>query len=69
MVLPTAADTAIPDTEAARILGCSVACLRAWRLQGRGPAFVRLGRRLVRYRLIDLQEYVARHRVPPTHDG
>jgi excisionase family DNA binding protein len=43
--------------QAAEVLQLSPWTLAQWRHQGRGPAFVRLGR-LVRYRQEDLTQYV-----------
>lgn len=62
MVLQAEIEAAIRETEAARILGCTVACLRAWRQRKRGPAFIRVGR-LVRYRPSELAEFMDRNRV------
>lgn len=46
--------------EAATFLALSPRALENWRLQGNsGLAFVKLGGRCVRYRLKDLQEFVA----------
>jgi len=45
------------ETEAAERLGCTVSTLRKWRSQGKGPAYVKVGR-LVRYAEGDLQAYV-----------
>jgi len=59
-------ESAIHETEAARILGCTVACLRGWRQRRRGPSFIRIGR-LVRYRPSELAEFIDRNRV--TGDG
>ena len=55
--------TEIPLTErvAAGRLGLKVATLRAWRGQGKGPAYVRLGR-AVRYLPSDLQEFLRANR-------
>ena len=47
----------LTDREAAPILGVSVYTLRKWRCTGTGPAYVKLGRKTVRYRLADLQAY------------
>ncbi len=43
--------------EAADYLGCSVAALRTWKRQGRGPKYFRLGK-LLRYRRTDLDEWI-----------
>jgi excisionase family DNA binding protein len=57
------------ETEAAARLGLKVATLRAWRHQGRGPAFVRLGR-AVRYLATDIHEFLIAHRhAPKSTDG
>ena len=43
--------------EAADYVGCSVAALRTWKRQGRGPKYFRLGK-LLRYRKADLDEWI-----------
>ena len=40
------------EDQSAKMLGCSVALLRKWRLFSEGPAYCKIGR-LVRYRLED----------------
>ena len=52
----------VHETQAARILGCTVACLRAWRQRKRGVSIIRVGR-LVRYRPFDLAEFMDRNRI------
>ena len=50
------------DTEAAaEYYGVSVRTLQRWRLEGRGPDFVKLGR-LVRYTREDLDQHAAAQR-------
>ncbi len=44
----------LSEKEAARILGFSPRTLQGWRLTGRGPRFVRVSSRCVRYRMEDL---------------
>ena len=51
----------LTEREAATRLGLKVATLRAWRHQGKGPAFLRLGR-AIRYLLSDLDEFVQANR-------
>ena len=53
----------LTESEAAIRLGLKVATLRAWRHQGRGPTFVRLGR-AIRYLASDLDEFLAANRHP-----
>jgi len=48
----------IREGEAARTLGVSVAALRRWRREGRGPAFVRI-ERCIGYRLCDLESFLS----------
>ena len=55
---------ALTDREAAKFLGLSVATLRAWRLQHRGPRFVRFGR-AVRYLLSDLELFIEASAIDP----
>ena len=56
---------ALTDAEAAEELGLAVATLRAWRLRGVGPRFVRLGR-AVRYMRDDIDAYVKAQTVAPS---
>ena len=55
----------LTESEAALRLGLKVATLRAWRHQGRGPAFVRLGR-AVRYLATDIEDFLIANRCRPT---
>ena len=55
----------LTESDAATRLGLKVATLRAWRHQGRGPAYVRLGR-AVRYLPVDIEEYLSSNRHSPT---
>jgi excisionase family DNA binding protein len=57
----------LTETEAAARLGLKVATLRAWRHQGRGPAFVRLGR-AIRYLSSDIDEFLRANRHGPAPD-
>jgi len=52
---------AINEKKTGRMLDVSVAALRRWRREHRGPRFVKLGR-CVRYKLSDLQEWLDGHR-------
>ena len=47
---------------ASKYLSVSVATLRAWKRQGRGPTYFRAGK-LVRYRRVDLDAWIQRHSV------
>jgi hypothetical protein len=48
------------EREAAKILAVSIAALRRWRREKRGPQFVRC-ERCVRYALDALSEFVEKH--------
>ncbi len=56
------------DVEAAKIADLSPQTLRNWRQQGRGPAYVKLGRS-VRYSLSDLISWFEGRRVNTLRDG
>jgi excisionase family DNA binding protein len=60
----TAAPQPMPESEAASRLGLKVATLRAWRHQGKGPAYVRLGR-AVRYLASDIDDFLNSNRHSP----
>jgi predicted site-specific integrase-resolvase len=50
----------INEKEAARMLAVSVAALRRWRREGRGPAFTHL-ERCVRYSLSSIRFYLTKN--------
>ena len=54
----------LTEIEAAARLGLKVATLRAWRNQGRGPAYLRLGR-AIRYLSTDIDDFLQSHRQVP----
>ena len=60
--------TVVREAEAARILAVSVAALRRWRREGRGPTFVRI-ERCVRYRVADLEHFLRRSSVPASEQS
>ncbi len=47
----------LTETDVSKQLRVSLACLRRWRLEKRGPVFVKLGQ-LVRYRPEDLESWL-----------
>jgi hypothetical protein len=47
----------VPHSKAATALGVKADTLATWRSQGRGPAFVKIGRRVF-YRLNDLHKFI-----------
>ena len=58
----TPSKRAVRDDEASQFLGVSAATLRAWRSQGRGPRFAKLGRRVV-YPIEALEEFLRKNLV------
>jgi hypothetical protein len=48
----------MPDVKTAAALGVKPETLATWRSQGRGPAFVKIGRRVF-YRLLDVHQFIA----------
>ena len=57
-------DCAVNDVQAAELLNFKVQTLRNWRFQGRGPAYHKIGRRVV-YLRSDLEKFLKQHRVEP----
>jgi hypothetical protein len=53
----------VTEKLAARQLSVSVAALRRWRAEGRGPRFTRLGRCL-RYSVVELTRFVEQNSSP-----
>jgi predicted DNA-binding transcriptional regulator AlpA len=56
----------LTEKEAATILNVTPSCLQAWRYRGEGPQFIKISGRCVRYRWLDLQEWVDDHRCSST---
>lgn len=51
---------------AAAYLGVEINLLRDWRYAGKGPNYVRLGYRTLRYDRTDLERFVASRKVKPS---
>jgi predicted DNA-binding transcriptional regulator AlpA len=49
----------IDTNEAAKLVGVCAGTLKKWRAEGTGPQAVKLGKRLVRYPLSKIHEYLA----------
>ncbi len=49
----------IDEHQAANYLGLSVHTLRRWRLFRQGPSFIKVGNKAVRYRVADLEAFLA----------
>jgi len=52
------------DVEAARFLGLRPQTLRNWRCQCRGPAYSKIGRRII-YAVQDIEGYREKNRIDP----
>lgn len=55
---PQRPTTLLTEQDAASYLQLTCRALQAWRYQGRGPQFVKISARAVRYRLEDLETWV-----------
>lgn len=55
----TAPSALLTPKQAAEYLGIPETTLAQWRSQRRGPPFIKLELRLVRYRMVDLQTYLS----------
>lgn len=51
-------DKLLTQKEVKEIIGLADSTLEQWRLKGKGPKFIKLGR-LVRYRLSDIDAYIS----------
>lgn len=51
------AESLLTETDVSKHLRVSVACVRRWRLEHRGPRFLKIGS-LVRYRPEDVEEWI-----------
>lgn len=52
-------DTLLDQREVAAVLGLSAWTVQMWRQRKKGPAYIRLGDRLPRYRVGDLRTWLA----------
>ena len=52
----------LTSIEAANYLAMEPSTLASWRVSGRGPTFIKLGKRAVRYRLTDLEIFIQENR-------
>jgi len=55
----------IDEKAVSAMTGFSLSTLRQWRQQGRGPAFSKIDRRSVRYRIDDVVDFMNSARVEP----
>lgn len=55
--------------EVCSLLSVSIHTLRRWRREGRGPNYVRLGQNDVKYRAVDIQEWINNNLVTTYNGG
>ena len=55
----TSRNRLLKQSEVAEVLGVSPRSVEGWRLSGRGPRFVRLSSRAIRYRPEDVDAWIA----------
>ena len=55
----------VSERAAASLLDLTPSALRKWRQQKRGPAFIRLSGRCVKYRVSDLENFLAERVITP----
>jgi excisionase family DNA binding protein len=60
--LQTVPSPLLTIAEVAELLGVSERTLETWRYRGRGPAFIRVGKKVVRYRLSDVEAFLEANR-------
>jgi excisionase family DNA binding protein len=60
--------TTLTEREAAPRIGVAPGTLRNWRRQGRGPAYLKVGK-AVRYRAEDIEAWKAAMRIEPMNPG
>ena len=58
-------DVYLNSTQAAELINVGLQTLANWRFLGEGPAYIKTGRRLVRYRHSDLIHWLDEQRVMP----
>ena len=58
----------VDERQAAKLLAVAPRTLQSWRLEGGGPAFIRLSPRAIRYRIVDLERWAADRLATSTSD-
>ena len=64
MNIPQPAQGGLTDIEAAKFLGLKPQTMRNWRFQMKGPAYLKMGKRVV-YTVEDLKKYQVKKRIDP----
>ena len=53
------------DVEIAKMFGLKAGLLRSMRMQGEGPRYLKFSNKCVRYRVSDMEDWIAAHIVDP----
>ena len=56
-------DQYVKEIEAARLMKLSVQTLRNWRFQKRGPSYIKIGNRSVRYSMQDIVYFMESQKI------
>lgn len=67
-IIPCPQNILRPEAVAPKLL-TTVGTLAKWRLRGCGPAFVRLGQRIVGYRQVDIDAWIEKNLCTSTSGG
>lgn len=59
----------VDEKKAAKFLDVAVQTLRNWRCQRRGPSYVKMSQRAIRYRMDDLVKYIEGCRIELAGDN
>lgn len=59
----------LDEKQASELLGVSPRALQSWRQNGRGPSYVRISSRCVRYRISDIDCWIDSRATEPTGLG
>ncbi len=55
----------LSDVEVSKLCGIGLSTLRNWRSKGCGPAYVKVGARIIKYNLKDHLMYIEQNKVIP----
>jgi len=59
----------ISQKEAAKLLGVTERIMQSWRFRGIGPRFIRMGVKCVRYKPLELTQYLESRTIDPAAQG
>ena len=59
----------VNDKDAAKYLDLATQTLRNWRFLGKGPRYIKMSKRCVRYKLEDLEAWVNQHAIDTEQGG